>query len=524
MPKIQILDCTLRDGGYVNDFRFGKYGIQKIINQLTDSGIDIVECGFLEDGDYDPNCTVFQTAEQIRGMLPAQKKRTLYVAMACYGEYSANQLSKYDGTSIDGVRVSFHYNEVEGAMDFCQQIKNKGYKIFIQPVGTTSYSQDQLQSLIQKVNELQPYSFYFVDTLGLMHKDDVINMFSFIDMHLHPDIHIGFHSHNNLQLSYSNAQALAELRTNRVLSLDASVYGMGRGAGNLNTELIADYINGQQGRAYEIEPLLEIVDEFSIPIREKHKWGYSVPYYLAAINGCHPNYASYLSSKQTLNVKSIATILRMLDAPRRSLFDKNLAEQKYKEFQSREIDDSQTINVLRNSIEGKNVLLIAPGASVNQFSDQIFRLSEQCISISIAFIPSFMKCDYTFFSNLKRYYAIDKNQLICQNLIHTSNIQVEEKNVNVVNYSQLLNESDVIMDNASLMALNLLLKLHPQKVYIAGMDGYTFGGDNYVQKDLKEEQDKERFCKLNNEIAIRLQELSQKMNIEFVTPSLYYSK
>lgn len=524
MKNLQLLDCTLRDGGYINDFCFGKYGIQKIISQLTESCIDIVECGFLEDGKYNPECSIFQTAEQIREFIPTDKRNTMYVAMACYGEYSPEQLFNYDGTSIDGIRVSFHYNEVEAAIEFCQDIKKKGYKIFIQPVGTTSYTQDQLLFLIQQVNLLQPYSFYFVDTLGLMHKDDVLNMFKFIDKHLDSNIHIGFHSHNNLQLSYSNAQALAELKTDRVISLDSSVYGMGRGAGNLNTELIANYINEQISRKYEIEPLLEIVDELITPIREKYKWGYSVPYYLAAINGCHPNYASYLSGKQTLNVKSIATILRMLEPEKRSLFNEELAERKYREFQSREIDDSQTINSLRHSIEEKEILLIAPGASVNQYSGKLVELAKQCLTMSIAFIPSFMKCNFTFFSNLKRYNAIDKEKLKDVNLIHTSNIQIEGKNRNVVNYSHLLNESNVIMDNASLMALNLLIKLHPFKVYIAGMDGYKFGDDNYVEKDLKEEQDNERFEKLNKEISIRLRELSQKLNIEFVTPSLYCSK
>lgn len=524
MPKIQILDCTLRDGGYVNDFRFGKYGIQKIINQLTDSGIDIVECGFLEDGDYDPNCTVFQTAEQIRGMLPSQKKHTLYVAMACYGEYSADQLSDYDGTSIDGVRVSFHYNEVESAMEFCRQIKKKGYKIFIQPIGTTSYSQEQLLSLIQQVNDLRPYSFYFVDTLGLMHKDDVLNMFNFIDQHLHLDIHIGFHSHNNLQLSYSNGQALAELETDRFISLDSSVYGMGRGAGNLNTELIANHINEQQGRTYEIEPLLEIVDEFSIPIREEHKWGYSVPYYLAAINGCHPNYASFLSDKQTLNVKSISTILRMIEPEQRSLFNKELAEQKYLEFQAREIDDTKTIELLSQKIQNKDVLLLAPGTSIHSFQKEIEKQSQNCIVFAIAFVPDYIKCDYVFFSNLKRYHTISKDILEKVNLIHTSNLQVDEADKLVVNYSSLLNEADAIMDNAALMAFNLLVRIHPHKVFVAGLDGYKYGSANYFQTSLRQEQDEERFKVLNQEISERIRELQTKIDIQFITPSLYIAQ
>lgn len=521
MENVQLLDCTLRDGGYVNDFRFGRYAIGKIISQLTDSGIEVVECGFLEDGEYNADDSVFQTVEQIAGFLPRNRKRSIYVAMACYGEYDISQLSDYDGSSIDGIRVSFHHHEIEEAMHFCHRIKDKGYKIFIQPVGTTSYSPEQLLFLINQVNELQPYAFYFVDTLGLMHQDEVLRFYDFIHRHLAAGIRLGFHSHNNLQLSFSNCQALINQASDRTLLLDASVYGMGRAAGNLNTELITNYLNNYSEKHYEIEPVLEIVDEFILQIRENHTWGYSVPYYLAAINGCHPNYASFLSGKQTLNVRNISTILRMIEPEKRSLYDKSLAEQKYREFQSREIDDASTMEELRKVLSGKEILLVAPGASVNKHTEELKALSERCSTISIAFVPSFLRCDFVFFSNLKRYNTMDKSRLKNVNLIHTSNIHIEEAEKYIVNYSSLLNESDVIMDNAALMVLNLLAKIHPSKVYVAGMDGYVYGESNYAEDGRKHEQSKERFALLNKEISIRLAELSRKLAVQFVTPTLY---
>jgi 4-hydroxy 2-oxovalerate aldolase len=207
--------------------------------------------------------------EEITPFIPDDRKTSMYVAMACYGEYSLDKLSYYDGSSVEGIRVTFHYNEIEEALEYCRQIKEKGYKLFIQPVGTTSYSDEQLISLIKKVNELQAYSFYLVDTLGLMTQDDIMRMFYLIDHNLDKSINIGFHSHNNLQLSFSNCQVFVRLKTDRTISLDSSVYGMGRGAGNLNTELIANYINENSSRKYIIEPLLEIVDEFIAHIREK---------------------------------------------------------------------------------------------------------------------------------------------------------------------------------------------------------------------------------------------------------------
>lgn len=523
MTKTQILDCTLRDGGYINDFRFGKRGIAKIIDQLTTAGVDIIETGFLEDGEYDEETSVYNMVEQIGLLLPADHKRTMYVAMACYGEYDLNQLSPYDGTSVDGIRVTFHYNEIEEALDYCREIQKKGYKVFVQPVGTTSYSDEQLIALIHKVNEMRPYAFYLVDTLGLMHKDEVLRFFYLINHNLAKGINMGFHSHNNLQLSFSNCQALASVECDRTISLDSSVYGMGRGAGNLNTELMAYYLNGHCGANYEIEPILEVVDEYIVNIKKEHEWGYSVPYYLAAINGCHPNYASYLSGKNTLNVKSISAILRMIEPETRSLFNKQIAEEKYLEFQAHEIDDTVAVSTLKTVIEGKNVLILAPGASLNNNVEKITAIvkEQNCIVIGATFVPNFIKSDYIFLSSLKRYKTTFNPTHKRINLIHTSNIEVEEKTKFKVNYSSLLNDEDIIKDNTSLMLLNLLTRLAPATVFIAGMDGYAVNNSNYYQERLKMDHDSDQALALNEAISKRLAQLSSQLKIQFITPTLY---
>lgn len=523
MINTQILDCTLRDGGYINDFRFGKRGIANIIDQLTTAGIDIIETGFLEDGEYDEETSVYNTVEQIAQVLPADHKRSMFVAMACYGEYDLRQLSPYDGTSVDGIRVTFHYNEIEEALEYCREIQRKGYKVFVQPVGTTSYTDEQLLALIHKVNEMRPYAFYLVDTLGLMHKDEVLRFYYLINHNLAKDIHMGFHSHNNLQLSFSNCQALASVNGDRIISLDSSVNGMGRGAGNLNTELIANYLNEHCGANYEIEPLLEVVDEHILKIKEEHEWGYSVPYYLAAINGCHPNYASYLSGKNTLNVKSISTILHMIEPEKRSLFDKKVVEEKYIEFQAHEIDDTEAIAKLRLAIEGRNVLLLAPGASLNENVKKVVDTAKEkdCIVVGITFVPNFIDCDYIFLSNLKRYKTTFNPTRKRINLIHTSNIKVEEPDKIKVNYSSLLNSDDTIRDNSSLMFLNLLTKCAPAKVFIAGMDGYAVTNANYYQDSLSMKHDSEQAIALNEAISKRLGQLCTLFNIEFITPTLY---
>ena len=527
MSNIKILDCTLRDGGYVNDFDFGSNNIAKILLQLQNAGIDIVECGFLEDGEYDPNASVFNAVEQIAALLPQKRNDdTMYVAMACYGEYSLSRLSPCDGSSVTGIRVTFHYNEVDAALDYCREVKRLGYKVFVQPVGTSSYTDAQLLKLILEVNKIKPYAFYLVDTLGLMVQRDIARFFYLIDHNLDADINFGFHSHNNLQLSFSNCQYIASLNTKRTISLDASVYGMGRGAGNLNTELIANYLNIYNGANYRIEPILQIVDEVISKIKSKYDWGYNDSFYLAAINGCHPNYAAYLSNKHTLTIREIATILRSIDTDSRALFDKDLVEKKYIEFQSIEVDDSLALKSLSKALAGRNVLLLGPGASIHSHKDEIneyINLNNPMV-ICVGFVPDCFDADFIFISNIRRYLTSFVSRDINATLINTSNISVTDKLHLTFNYSSLLDENPIIADNSLIMMLNILAKtVTSQTIALAGFDGYCENGRNYYSDTLELGAGRIEAGEINRAISLRLRAFLAQLSITWITPTAYIS-
>ena len=312
MDKISLLDCTLRDGGYINDFAFGKQTIASVVSGLADAGIEIVECGFLKSGADDADKSLFGSVEAIVPYLPEKRNgRTMFVAMIAYGDISAEEISDCGG-AVEGIRLTFHEKELDEALAFAACLKGKGYKVFFQPVGTTTYTDGALLRLIEKVNELRPFAFYLVDTLGAMYKNDLLRMFYLVDNNLRADVRIGFHSHNNLQLSFSNAQELILMHSKREIIIDTSVYGMGRGAGNLCTELLTQYINENIESKYDLLPVLECIDEYIMPIFLRHPWGYSVPYYLAAVNGCHPNYATYLVNRQTLRVRDINSVIKSI--------------------------------------------------------------------------------------------------------------------------------------------------------------------------------------------------------------------
>ncbi|XOI99623.1 aldolase catalytic domain-containing protein [Paenibacillus polymyxa] len=529
MNNIKILDCTLRDGGYINNWNFESSNIKTIINNLTKSGMDYIECGFLEDFEtYDINCSLFNSVDQIEQFIPENRGNTEFVAMTRFGELDINNLKIYDGRSISGIRITFHLEEMLDALEFCEQVKRKGYKVFVQPVGTTSYSDEELLSLIHMVNELNPYSFYIVDTLGTMTKNDVHRMYYLIDHNLNPEIKIGFHSHNNLQLSFSNSQELVSLHAKRTIFIDSSVYGMGRGAGNLNTELIAEYINSNLGEVYDISYLLEIIDECISSIRNQYSWGYSVPYYLAAIHNCHPNYATFLINKKTLQVNLIAKILTSIPIENRELYDNKLVEQLYLDFQAHWINDNEDIEKLKKIIKDKKILVLAPGKSVVEYKDKIdgFIEAEKPVIISVQFLPNGIDSDFVFFSNRKRIGTLE-NELSDPNkqykVIVTSNIGLKEfKNQFRINYSSLLNSFDRVKDNSTLMLLNLLDQINLKEVTFAGFDGYHKGSSgNYISGSMETYLDEEILLNINEEIRQFLNIFSEKVKVRSITPTLY---
>lgn len=522
---ISILDCTLRDGGYINNFNFGGVILKDIIKKLSKASIDIIECGFLKSNAYDNNCSLFGNIDMIRNIIEEKNSNLLYVAMLQYGAISVEEIDNYDNTSIDGIRLTFHEHEIEDAFIIGKKIIDKGYKLFMQPVGTITYTDEALLNLINKINELKPFAFYMVDTLGTMYKNDLLRMFYLVDHNLDKKIALGFHSHNNLQLSFANAQELMQLNTNRHLIIDSSIYGMGRGAGNLNTELVTEYINKNIGLRYDNIEILEIIDEYIKPLSMKYKWGYDVAYYIASITGCHPNYASFLLNKQTLHAQDINAILNSLDFDKRALFDKTYIEQEYINYLNHYVDDVNVQNEIKKEINNRKILLLAPGKSLEKNIEKINGIidNREYYIVSINFIPKDIPIDMMFISNMKRFKNVQSlSRYDNIKIVVTSNIVTSEKNISVINYSSYLNEEDCISDNAGLMCINFFKKIGVTEILLAGFDGFSNNiEENYYEPTMYLNVEEEKLRLMNKAIAQKLKQLDNQINFKFLTKSVY---
>ena len=312
---VKLLDCTLRDGGYIIDWMFGKKNIQSVLCNLSDAGIDYIECGFLKDCEQYDDKTFFSSPDLVQ-------KNLNCTLMINYGEYPIEKFTQCENKNTK-IRVAFKKSKQKEALEYIHKLVSLGWDVFANPMSTNTYSETELELLINDINKIKPYGLTIVVTLGNMYQDDVREIFEFIDKRLEKGIALGFHSHNSLQLSFSNAKTLLKMNLEREIVLDCCLNGMGRGAGNLCTELILPYLNENFGADYKILPILKILDECINPIYEKNPWGYSTAYCVAAVHGCHPNYATYLKARNVSDLE-IGRILSKIPADKKTVFDKEV--------------------------------------------------------------------------------------------------------------------------------------------------------------------------------------------------------
>lgn len=312
MDKYNLLDCTLRDGGYINQWSFKEDETREIISSLIEAQIDFVEVGYLNSASNGCNSTQFRNIEQIETVLPIDRKNSVILAMADVQQCLPEDITECTGKSIDGIRVVFYKHQIEEALLLANVIKSKGYKLFMQPMVTIDYSIDEYSQLTKKIAELEPYAVSIVDSFGYMLKSDFRQYFKILDNLLAPEVVIGFHSHNNMNLAFITAQDILEYNTNRRIVIDSSLYGMGRGAGNLNTELITNYYNMTLGQKYNVIKILELISKFIMPIYEKRSWGYSPYLFITGLYHYHPNFACYLLEEYDVSVSEFEEFIHTI--------------------------------------------------------------------------------------------------------------------------------------------------------------------------------------------------------------------
>ncbi|MCR5255637.1 MAG: aldolase catalytic domain-containing protein [Acetatifactor sp.] len=521
MREVLTLDCTLRDGGYCNKWHFKKENIKKIIAGLLNANVEIIECGFLSNKVvYNPEESIFTSVEQLGDFLPMSRGSNKFVLMMNYGQYDVELLPLCKNAPIDGIRVAFHKKNMHKAIDVCKEIKKKGFQVYVQPMVSMSYSDGEFIELIELVNELNPQAFYIVDSFGSMDEKSLNHYLKLVLKNLKKGIYLGFHAHNNLQSAFSNARTLIEQMNMPNLIVDCSIYGMGRGAGNLNAELFLNELNKHEGKNYDIKPILKLMDEVINRFYEERPWGYTLPNYLSAVHMTHPNYAGYLSDMNTLKVDDIDEIFSQMEDEKRLEYDEDYINQLYIQYMSAGDVRNERLSEISKAVANRKILLIAPGKKAITEKDKVIRFveEEKPLIISINHDYPVVTPDYIFVSNKRRFSQIPDELLY--KTITTSNIKTQDTFASV-DYYKLINTIETVKDNAALMAMKFAItELKVKELYMAGLDGYTNNVyENFENRDMTIYGSEEFFERTNDGIRRFISEYKEKVRIRFVTSS-----
>lgn len=534
MGKKLLLDCTLRDGGYVNDWNFGHNNLVNVFERVTGAGIDAIEIGFLDERrPFDMNRSIMPDVadvEKIYGKL--DRKKTMVVGMIDYGTCGFEHLCPASESWLDGIRVIFKKDKAVEAMNFCRKVKALGYRVFSQLVSVTSYTDEELIEVLHLVNEVHPFAVSMVDTYGLLNPTSLSHLIQVIDQNLDPDICLGFHAHNNFQLGFINAVTLLDSNLDRDVLVDGSLYGMGKSAGNAPLELIAMYMNDNCGKHYDVNALQEAIVTSILDIYSRNPWGYKLFFYIAAKNRCHPNYVSYLMNKRTLSVSAMNEILQMIPEEEKLGKNMKMLEQLYLTYMKNECDDTAVTEKLKGELldrhPGRKILVLGPAASIRLQKEKIsdFIQENQPLIFSVNYIPEDFRPAYIFITNASRYLQMEtglhdeENQDI--RLIATSNLTKSGGSFEyVLNFSSLIDEKAEFPDNSLIMFLRFLIRIGAGEVYLAGFDGYTPNDVNYFEQSMEYSFVKDKADSLNRYASDFIERHRKDLRVHFVTDSHY---
>ncbi len=528
MGQIKLLDCTLRDGGYINDWNFGHDNLVSVFERLVDAGVDIIEIGFLDERrPFDMDRSIMPNTdcvEKIYGVI--DKKQAMVVGMIDYGTCGLENIKPCSESYLDGIRVIFKKHLREQAMAFCGELTKLGYKVFAQLVSVTSYDEGEMLDLVRLANHYKPYAVSMVDTYGLMHRNNLMHYFRILNENLDPEIGLGYHAHNNFQMGYANCISMLSKHISRTMIVDGTIYGMGKSAGNAPIELVAMHMNHCLDKNYQIGQILEAIDSNIVQFCQQPTWGYNMFYFIAAYNDCHPNYVTYLMDKRTLSVKSINEILGKLEGEKKLLYDKNYIEELYVDYQDNEINDEEDRAKLESELSGKSVLIVGPGTTQKQDKSKIidYVKENEPTVISVNFVPERLKPDYVFLSNSKRYVQLaTKFSKSKQRVIATSNVTETTAGAFEfkLNYSTLIDDEAEIFDHSMVMLIKLLMQVGVKDVTLAGFDGYSIKHANYYKRDMEYDLAKQKVDYLNKYTKDFLDGIKDKVSVKFITKSHY---
>ena len=287
-PEIKVLDCTIRDGGLMNDHLFDNSIVKAVYGACEDAGIDYIEVGYKASKKIFARDSFgawkFSDEDDIRKIIGDRDKsiKISVMADAEKTDYHTDILPK-DESVIDLVRVATYIHQIPTAIDMVKDAHDKGYETMVNLMAISTVQERELDVALEEMAETEASTIVLVDSFGALYSEQIEYLTRKYLAYARPaGKEVGIHTHNNQQLAYANTIQAVIMGANR---LDASIAGLGRGAGNCPMELLVGFLHNPK---FRLRPILQCIEEHIEPMKEKLMWGYDIPYMVTGQLNQHP--------------------------------------------------------------------------------------------------------------------------------------------------------------------------------------------------------------------------------------------
>ena len=491
MKTIKILDCTLRDGGYYNNWDFSKELVNDYLKAISESGIKNVEIGFRslkEDKSNGPN---FFSTDSYINVLKVPKNLNLGVMINVselrsfkkdYAKILKKMFKNIKKTKINFVRLATHFSEIQDAIKICKIIKSKGYFVAINLMQITEQSEKNIIQASKQISLAKPDVLYFADSLGAMEPDNVKNVIKSLRTYWKGEL--GIHTHNNLGKAISNSISAIE---NGVTWIDSTVTGMGRGPGNSETEYLLIEMSKFSNKKFNLLPITKIIKKHFEKLKLTFKWGPNPFYYLAGKYGIHPTYIQEMISIKMDDIE-ILEVINQLKEEGGNKFDVNLVKS---EFQ-KPIKLKNGNWSPKRKINNKVVLLISSGPKFLEYKKEIekfiiknkpfvialntsVKVKKELIDLYVACNPLKLLTEANSYKNIKSPLALPSSLLSKKLRSKFKKLKILDFGIGIENnsFKFFSKSSNVPKLYTVAYALSIAASGNAKKILLAGFDGYS---------------------------------------------------
>lgn len=290
-PEIKVLDCTIRDGGLMNNWQFSDDMVRDVYKALCAAGVDIMEMGYLSsEKSYsrkENGAWRFCKQEDLRRIVGDNEAGIKLGALADIGRIEYSDIPAKKDSPLDMIRVACYVKDVDKAIDLANHCMDKGYETCVQLMAVSKVIERDLDEALDDLSKTQIGTVYIVDSYGALYCEQVEYLVKKYIQAL-PGKAVGYHGHNNQQLAFGNSIEAIIHGANRI---DATLYGIGRAAGNCPMELLMAFLKNPK---FDLAPILEAIQNHLLPLSKELEWGYHVPYMVTGILNQHPRNAMKL--------------------------------------------------------------------------------------------------------------------------------------------------------------------------------------------------------------------------------------